>query len=294
MHLHRSLLRLVPLLLAVVGAGACTTIPAPRPEGAVPAEPGTPFDHALLDRVLARHVDGHGRVDYAALRADPSTLDAYYARLAAVSPDSHPGLFPDPADQLAYWINAYNATAIQTVLHHYPIDSVRDVGRPWLFFYPLAGFFYLQRVELGGRKTNLYDLENGIVRERFDDPRIHFALNCASLGCPRLPAHAFHPDRLQVELDEETRRFVAEPRNVSIEPAEGRITLSSIFDWYAEDFTGWMERNHPDRPATLVGYVALYVSSDRAALLEQCADCAVRFADYDWSLNDQATAPPRR
>jgi hypothetical protein len=285
-----------PLVIALVLTGlgvGCTTIPAERGPGPAPDAIPAPFDHALLDAVLAAHVDDRGRVDYAGLARDRADLDAYYARLAAVSPDSHPALFPTEADRLAYWINAYNATVIVVVLHHYPIASVRDVGYPMFFFYPLAGFFYVQRVELGGERTNLYDLENRIIRGRFDDPRIHFALNCASISCPRLPARAFHPETLDAQLDAETRRFVSEARNVDVDPEAREVTLSAIFDWYEDDFTGWLSRHRPDHDPTLPGYVSLYLSPERARALAGCGDCETRFADYDWGLNDQrAPGPP--
>ena len=107
---------------------------------------------------------------------------------------------------------------------------------------PRAGFFFLQRVEVGGRRLSLYTLENRIVRARFDEPRIHFALNCASVGCPSLPPEAFVPERLEQQLARETARFLSEERNVAVDLDARIVRLSSIFDWYDVDFTGWMER----------------------------------------------------
>ena len=277
------------LLAAVllVGAG-CTSI-TPR-ERVLPAAPTdvAGFSHDAFDGVLGRFVDDRGRVDYAALARDRGDLDAYHARIAAVSPDTHAALFPTADDRLAYWINAYNASAIVTVLHHYPIESVKDVRSGALFFLPrLAGFFFLQRIELGGSKTNLYDLENRLVRKRFDDPRVHFALNCASISCPRLPRHAFRGDALDAQLEAETRLFVSEARNVRIDPDAGVITLSSIFDWYEGDFTDWMEAHRPDAEPTLVAWITPYLTPAQAAALARCGECEVAFAPYDWGLNDQ-------
>jgi hypothetical protein len=245
---------------------------------------GAPFGHDRFDAVLRRVVDDRGRVDYPALVADPTDLAVYAATLAAVSPDSHPARFPTADDRLAYWLNAYNASVLRLVVRRYPMASVKDV------FPPLIGFFYFQRVLLGDDYTNLYALENAVVRRRFDDPRIHFALNCASLGCPRLPARAFTAVGLQAELDREARRFVAEPRNVAVDPAGGVIRLSSIFDWFERDFTGWMRRHHPDEPPTLAGYVRRLADPAVRARLDACAGCTVRFVRYDWRLNDR-TAP---
>ena len=139
-----------------------------------------------------------------------------------------------------------------------------------------AGFFFFQRITLGGRKTSLYALENTIVRGRFDEPRIHFALNCASIGCPRLPAEAFVPERLEAQLARETARFLAEPRNVTVDAAAGELRLSSIFDWYVEDF-----------PPSLREWVHAHAAPTLRREIEACPDCRVAFVPYDWALNDQ-------
>jgi hypothetical protein len=279
----------VVLVLLALPLSACTTIPAPEPVAPGMTTPVAEFSHVEFDRVLSQFVDERGRVDYAALARDTRALDAYYARLAAASPDSHPDLFPTEDARLAYWINAYNAAVIETVLYHYPIASVKDVRSGALFFLPeLAGFFYLQRIELGGEKMNLYDLENGVIRKRFADPRVHFALNCASISCPRLPRHAFHASTLQSELEAETSKFIGESRNVDFATDENRVRLSSIFDWYASDFTDWMKQNHPDRPATLIGYVGLHLSPEQTDALDRCDKCEIEFVAYDWALNDQS------
>jgi hypothetical protein len=207
-----------------------------------------------------------------------------------VSPDSDPELFPTRDERLAYWINAYNAAVLVTVLRYYPIPSVTAVSTP----FPLSlasdeiGFFYLQRIILGGETTSLYELENSVVRARFREPRVHFALNCASGGCPRLPRHAFSPGELDRQLDEETRRFFAEERNLRIDHEARVVHLSSILDWYDDDFTDWVEERDPGREATLLDYVVLYVPPERRAELEQARGYEVRFVAYDWGLNDQA------
>jgi hypothetical protein len=285
--------RLFSLILALHGA-ACTNInPVTTADGAPSPAPPASFSHTDLDAVLQRFVDEKGRVDYAGLARDPAQLDAYYAQLARISPDSDPALFPSADARLAYWINAYNAAALETVLRHYPIESVKDVRSPALFFLPrLAGFFYLQQVTLGGKKTNLYELEMGLIRKRFADPRIHFALNCASISCPRLPREAFTAEALQGQLARETQLFISEERNVLIDPAAGTITLSSIFDWYDEDFLDWLQSERPEAEQSLVGYVEPYLSTSAAALLRACEPCEVEFREYDWGLNDQVGERP--
>lgn len=269
-------------LLALAAAG-CTTIPPAVPAAALGPPPAT-FSNAALDVVLRTYVDERGLVDYAGLQARPQALERFYDQVAAYSPDATPALFPSRDHALAYWLNAYNAAVLRTVLAHYPIASVGDV----VWWVPgKAGFFLLQRLTFGGVTTNLYDLEHTVVRGRFHDPRVHFALNCASRGCPRLPRHAFDGARLDAQLDAETRRFVAEPRNLRVDHATRTVHLSSIFKWYEADFLDWPPL--AGRPgATLLDYVALYATPEQAADLRRAAGYAIEFVPYDWRLNDQA------
>lgn len=248
------------------------------------------LSHASFDRLLQRFVDHEGRVNYSALKQDSRDLDQYYYLIATFSPDSHPDLFPSESHKLAYWINAYNATAIKTVLTYYPISSVLDVKPPAALFFlsEKSGFFVFQRLTYGGKTTSLYYLGNGVIRERFQEPRIHFALNCAALGCPRLPRQAFSGEDLERQLDQETRKFLSEARNFRIDHSEKTIYMSSIFKWYEDDFLNWYQKNYSESKASLVNYIALYLTSDKAAELKEHGDqYALRFLPYDWGLNDK-------
>ena len=277
-----SYLAAVPL----VGLFGCTTI-RPVPLDPVPYATDEAFSHELFGRVLEEFVDDEGRVDYARLAAAPADLDRYVALVAEVSPDSHPERFPTREHALAYWINAYNAAAMRTVVVNYPITSVTDVkGRfPLNVLGGKVGFFLLQRVPFGGVATSLYVVENHVVRKRFRDPRIHFALNCASGGCPRLPRVPFTGPELHAQLEAETRRFLAEERNLRIDHAARTVHLSSILDWYRGDFVEWDSRL-PEH-ATLLDYAALYVPAARADELARATDYEIEFVPYDWALNDQ-------
>lgn len=272
--------------LLVLALGGCTAIRPTLPAAQLGPRPAV-FSHATFDRVLQRTVDEDGRVDYAALARQPADLDHYYDLIAAYSPDATPALFPSRQHELAYWINAYNAGAMRTVLRYYPIASVGDVDG-WL---PgRGGFFFLQRLTFGGATTNLYYLENSVVRERYRDPRVHFALNCASGGCPHLPRTAFTGAELDAQLDAATRRFVAEPRNLRVDHAERAVYLSSIFKWYESDFIDWPPLG--GRPGvTLLDYILLYSTPTQAAELRRATTYDLRFVPYDWKLNDQH---PRR
>jgi hypothetical protein len=279
----------VVAILALVLLVGCTQIEPVSVPDEILAVPQV-FSHHDFDRVLQRFVDHQGLVDYAGLKNDPQDLERYYLLLSTYSPDSHPSLFPTVESKLAYWINAYNAAVIKTVLTHYPISSVKDIKPPFPFFFlsNKSGFFVFHRVTFGGRTTNLYYLENGLIRERFIEPRVHFALNCAARSCPRLPKGAFTAEHLDEELDRVTRKFLAEERNLRIDDQEKTLLLSSIFKWYQDDFLNWYRRVFPDQRATLINYLTLYLSPEKVAdFREKSASYQMRFTPYDWRLNDK-------
>ena len=270
---------------------ACTTIPSLKEasNNSISYE----FTHEKFDRVLQRYVDNQGRVDYAALQKQADDLEAYYSLVAQYSPDSHPEIFADENARLAYWINAYNAAAIKIVLKHYPISGVGDVpiSSPLFFIPGKWRFFVFHRLRFGNVATNLYYLENSIIRKRFNEPRIHFAVNCASVGCPHLPRSAFTGPLLNQQLDQETRKFFSQPRNFEINRQHKTILLSSILDWYQDDFIDWLKIRYPEQKKfSLLDYVAHYVSTDVAEELRgPASDYRIQFIPYDWSLNDSKT-----
>lgn len=235
------------------------------------------FSHADWTAVLERFVDDGGRVDYAALARDRTTLDRYLSSLERVSPDSASASFATRADQLAYWINAYNAVVIVGVL-----DRGVDTASVWGDGFFGIGFFTVDRARLGGRRMSLKSLEDDIVRARFRDPRVHAALNCASISCPRLPRRAFEGATLEADLDAAMREFVAEPRNCRVDLAARTVQLSKIFDWFEDDFLSF-ERAHGNSNPAVVDYVNRY----RAQEARIPAGLRVRFLDYDKRLNRQ-------
>jgi hypothetical protein len=284
-------LRLFELTFLIAGFTlfGCTAIKPVQMTDEAPFEQNI-FSNARFDKVVERFVNENGLVDYSSLREDSGDLEEYYRLIATYSPDSHSDLFPTKDHKLAYWINAYNAAVIKTVLSYYPITSVLDVKQPAVFFFlsDKSGFFVFQRLTFGGKVTSLYYLENGVIRKRFDDPRIHFALNCAALGCPRLPRQSFSGEALDHQLENEARLFLAEERNFKIDHQEKTIYLSSIFQWYEEDFIGGYQNRFPGHTASLLKYIALYLTPEKTAQLNKYGDdYTVRFVPYDWRLNDQ-------
>jgi hypothetical protein len=242
--------RLAVSLAALAALAACTSTVHPRAEP-IAVAPGAPFPHTALGEVLAARVDAGGLVDYAGLAADRAGLDAYTATLAVVSPDSHPDRFADRDAALAYWINAYNALAITAVLDRPNLLSVND---------DRYSVFLTTRYPVGGAPMSLYHLENGIIRKYYPDPRAHFALNCQSIGCPRLPREPFPEVGLDAALDAATAEFLADPRHVRVDG--DTLMLSQIFQWYAKDFAaeggpeGFVRARRPDlAPTARVAYL---------------------------------------
>lgn len=234
------------------------------------------FSHAEWTAVLERFVDEKGRVDYEALARDRAGLDAWLGRLVRQGPKSTPALFPERNDRLAYYVNAYNALVFQGVLSRGPEkESVWKGGL-------VSGysFFVSMKVRLDGETWSLKALEDDVIRKEFADPRIHAALNCASVGCPRLPREAFVPERLDAQLDAAMKEFVEEDRNVAADPDRKTVTLSKIFDWFEKDFLSFERaRGNPD--PEIVDYVNRY----RASKPKLDRSFRVRFFDYDKRIN---------
>jgi hypothetical protein len=265
-------MRWVPFTLAL-----CFVLAAPA--SAAPAA----FDHthAAWTVMLGRYVRGDA-VDYAAWKATGvNDLDAYLRTLEAADPAKIAAWSRD--QQLAYWINAYNAYTVRLVLRHYPVKSIRSIGAvPFMVFkrsfIPLA----LQRdAQLGrrkpsGRTISLDDIEHSILRERLRDPRIHFAIVCASVSCPTLRSTAFRADSLQAQIEHATLAFVRDPSRNRYDATHKTFYASAIFDWFRGDF----EKAAGTVPAFLEQYTETAVS---LALHRKTA--RVEYLPYDWGLN---------
>ena len=238
------------------------------------------FDHSAWDHVLKQFVTEQGRVDYAALRANPVELDRYVTELAAVSPISDPQQFPTRGSQLAYWINAYNALVMKDVIEHWPVTSVRKIGGlPY-------SFFWREKFVLGGRKYTLDGVE-GILRKRLAEPRIHFALVCAANSCPRLQRQAYTPENTNRLLEEDARFYVNEPRNLRIDREQNRVTVARIFSFYHQDFENYGRGKNLTRIGQpILDYIRLYANEEHRRALEALNHPDVQHFEYDWGIND--------
>jgi len=227
-------------------------------------------DVAAFDRILKMYVLDDGTVRYAALKADLGPLSLFVDQIGAVSPDSHPRLFADRSSKLAYWLNAYNALVLWAMAREYP--EKKDQLKTLIGRYQ---FFMSRKFKAGGRDLSLNDIETNAIRKQFQEPRIHFAVVCASMGCPWLSREAFEGDRLEEQLASRTRLFVNQTRNVRLNRARREVELSSIFQWYAQDFGASTEE--------LLGFIGKYRNGDGGVLQE--GKWKVRYVKYDWGIN---------
>ncbi len=197
-----------------------------------PAVGHAAFDqtHAAWSRILATHVRD-GAFDYAAVARHPEALRAYLASLEQVKTAEYATF--TPKEQLAFWIDAYNAYAVWLIAHKWPVTRVDRRGHLWQGLLREA-FIPLQAT--GGDKLSLDDLAHHVLRAHFDDPRFHFALACGARGCPPLRPEAYVASRLDAQLDDQTRRFLASPAGARYDFEPEVLWLSPIFDWYDGDF----------------------------------------------------------
>ena len=242
-------------------------------------------NHSLWDALLKRHVlvaqnGGSSRVDYAGFHAEQSALQVYLDGLSAVTQSEYRGWTRE--QQLAFLINSYNAFTVELVLTRYPdLKSIKDLGSllqsPWK-----KEFFVLL-----GAKRSLDDVEHGLIRApgAFDEPRIHFALNCASIGCPMLRDSPYVAERLDSQLEDSVRRFLGDRSRNRYEPASAELKVSRIFDWYKADFEQG-KRGTSSVLQFLARYADLLADSLAARASVREARAQIRYLDYDWTLND--------
>lgn len=212
-----------------------------------------PPTHEIWDALLKEHVSAGGQVDYAGFKSDKARLQRYLDQLAAAAPQS--GWSRN--EQMAYWINAYNAFTIKLIIDNYPVASIMDLhgGKAW----------DVKWIKIGDRTYTLNNIENDILRPQFKDARIHFAINCAARSCPPLLNRAFTAAELDQQLNHQAKSFINNPAYNKIRPDQAKV--SRIFEWYAQDF------------GNLVNYLNRYANSKIKP------DAKVEYLEYDWALN---------
>ncbi len=255
--------------------GFAVTLIAGSSVAAGQAETGDPdaVYGALLKRYVHAMADGVNRVDYAAWRrtpADRARLEAYIAGMQRRRPS---GMTRKAA--FAYWVNLYNAVTLKVVLDRYPVRSIREIKSD-SFFDPKAylGPWRTKRVRVERRMLSLDDIEHSVLRARFKDPRVHYAVNCASFGCHNLMARPWAAARLEADLDRAARAYVNHPRGVRV-IGPGRLRVSKIYQWFKADFG--------NADAGVLAHLRRYADP---RLAEPLRRGVIDGYDYDWSLNE--------
>ncbi|MGB5454826.1 MAG: DUF547 domain-containing protein [Gammaproteobacteria bacterium] len=262
------------VLVLLLISRTSTSFAAPKPDlwplwAAHDKDSSEIIDHSAWNAWLGRFVvisaDSINRVAYARVAADDrKALQAYIQSLAALDISTY-----NRAEQFAYWVNLYNALTIDVVLEHYPVQSIREIKSGFFSFGPWG----MELITIKGEALTLDDIEHRILRPIWLDARIHYAVNCASLGCPNLQRQAFTAANTESLLETAAREFINHPRGAKVE--DGRLVVSSIYDWFEDDFGG------NDRG--VIEHLKIYAETD----LRRALSNLDRISDdlYDWQLN---------
>lgn len=269
------------LLFVILLLPACTSVNVDmvRPNGEIRTP--SSFDHSTFSEALGTYVDDDGLVDYQGLKQSDALIP-YLQALAVTDPSQL-----SEQEQIAFWINAYNALTLKFMLDNYPTESILRLSPKGIkglnFLIPKVNTpFKVESGYVGGEKQSVDNIEHGILRPNYDEPRIHFAIVCAAMSCPPLRNEAYTGDRLDEQLNDQGRIFLHD-RSKNAVPLNGTtIKISKIFDWFKSDFA--------EDDAGLQQYLAQYFDGDLKEKLEQGGFSKIEHTDYDWTINDQLKA----
>jgi len=224
-----------------------------------------PIKHDDWDALVKKHVNEAGWVDYKGFMADSTHLQQYLNLLSAHHPNKKNW---SRDEQLAYWINAYNAFTVELILDNYPLESIKDIksGIPFV-----NGVWDIEFIQIEGQTYSLNNIEHGIIRPKFNEERIHFAVNCASYSCPKLANEAYCAEHLDAQLDKATKSFINNEEKNKISP--DRVQISKLLSWYWGDF----KDKYDSRIEFLNKYSATKINPD----------AEVDYLEYLWTLNEQ-------
>jgi hypothetical protein len=219
--------------------------------------------HQQWDNVLKKYVNNYGLVNYKALQNDPAELNSYLKKLSNNAPQDN----WSADEQKAYWINVYNAYTVSLILQHYPVKSIKDIAGK---IYKINTAWDIKFITIGGKKYDLNNIEHGILRKKFNDGRIHFALVCASISCPRLRNEAYAAANLNAQLEDAGRDFLNDKSKNNISTA--RAHLSKYFSWYKGDLTN---------NGSLADFINRYSQT------KINSNTKIGSLEYNWNLNEQ-------
>lgn len=225
--------------------------------------PSSAPSHEIWDALLKKHVTDNGSVNYEGFKKDREKLKQYLDLLSKSNPNEK----WSRDERMAFWINAYNAFTVELILRHYPVESIKDIGSKIKIPF-VSTAWDIKFITIGGKDYDLNNIEHSVLRKQFDEPRIHFAINCASYSCPKLLNEAFTADKLESQLQQAAKDFVNDKRKNLI--SANKLELSQIFNWYKGDFT---------KKTSLIAYIQQFTSVKISPKAE------VNYMEYNWSLN---------
>ncbi|WP_339863956.1 DUF547 domain-containing protein [uncultured Algoriphagus sp.] len=225
----------------------------------------TPPSHKTWNELLKANVSADGTVNYKGFIKEKAKLEAYLKSLSENAPDRKTW---SKNEQLAYWINAYNGFTVKLIVDNYPVASIKDLG-PALKIPLIKDVWHYKFFKIGGQESSLDEIEHSILRKEFEEPRIHFAINCASVSCPPLLNEAFEAETIDAQLDKVAKGFINDSSRNKITP--NSIQISSIFSWFKGDFT---------KNGSLIDFLNKY------SKVKIKPDAKVSHLDYDWNLNE--------
>lgn len=272
-----KVMKIILALAFSIILGLSAFLAAEKPNHAITASESSlttdVVDHSLFDEILKQYVDKEGMVDYAGLKASPEKLDQYLSILD----QTNPALLGD-SDRLAFWLNVYNAYTLKLIINNYPIKSIRQAANG-PFIPKINTPWEVDLVKVGGKVYDLDHVEHKVIRKEFDDARVHFALVCAAMSCPKLRLESYRGDILDQQLHDQGVDFLNSNNKNRIEKDGTQIRVSKIFKWFKGDFA--------KDGRTLQQFVAEFYEGELAEALSQ-NKLKVKYTSYDWSLNDRS------
>ncbi|MDP6380444.1 MAG: DUF547 domain-containing protein [Phycisphaerae bacterium] len=280
--------------LAIAMCTACLSLAAARAEGKKPAG----LNNAAYAAALKAYVNDNGMVNYKGLKAHPQDLNAFLKSIARLARKDFEKL--PTKQQIAFWINAYNACTLKAIISNYPLKSsfFRSFVYPSNSIRPIKGVWDTLKFKIMGRQVTLDDIEHNTLRKKFNEPRIHLALVCAAMGCPPLLNEPYEGKTLDSQLDGRARQFLKNPKKFRIDRAGRRVYISPIFEWFGEDFiktygTDKKFAGRSEAERAVLNFLSKYLKQKGQRYLAG-SEYKVVYMDYDWSLNEQRHVPAKR
>jgi hypothetical protein len=250
------------------------------------------FDYSDYTLVLNKYVNEQGIVNYKKLKGNPAKLNSFVAGLVKLDPNSYDGW--TEKEKIAFWLNAYNAFTLKSIIDNYPIkpDFFKSMYYPKNSIRQIPGVWNKITFTVMSKDYTLEHIEHKILRKEFKEPRIHMAMVCAAMGCPPLRNEPYIGKRLDEQLDDQSRKFLANSEKFRFDSKKREFHISPIFKWFGDDFVKAKAKKKPfiqysNKEAAILEFVSKYLAEDHAFFDPSKRAVRIKYLDYDWSLNEQ-------